>query len=119
MLENLASHPESDSEALYRSVAGALQHDPGEPELQACWQEALRTYRSTTFAELFDPRQHEQAVSDYKTHRSATPETIPALVEHYQSQMRLYAEAATRLWPEREIKPCLLFTACGTLAAVN
>jgi ATP-dependent helicase/nuclease subunit A len=149
MLENLASHPESDSEALYRSVAGALQHDPGEPELQACWQEALRTYRSTTFEELFDPRQHEQAFSevpvqyldgerlvygiidrlvlqpgrvlviDYKTHRSATPETIPALVEHYQSQMRLYAEAATRLWPEREIKPCLLFTACGTLAAVN
>jgi ATP-dependent helicase/nuclease subunit A len=149
MLENLACHPESDSEALYRSVAGALQHDPGEPELQSWWQEALRTYHSTSFAELFDPRQHAQAFSevpvqyldedrlvygiidrlvlqpgyvlvvDYKTHRSATPASIPALVENYRGQMHLYAEAVRRLWPDREARPCLLFTACGTLAAVN
>jgi ATP-dependent helicase/nuclease subunit A len=149
MLEYLACHPASDSEALYRSVAGALQREPGEAELQDWWQEALRTYRSRTFAELFDPRQHEQAFSevpvqyldgnrlvygiidrlvvqpdyvlvvDYKSHRSATPATIPALVEHYRGQMRLYAEAAARLWPGREIRPRLLFTACGTLVDIG
>jgi ATP-dependent exoDNAse (exonuclease V) beta subunit len=58
-------------------------------------------------------------VVDYKTHRSATPASIPALVENYRGQMHLYAEAVRRLWPDREARPCLLFTACGTLAAVN
>ena len=146
MLEILANHPDSDSNTLFRSVAAALQCGSGKPELQEWWQEALQTYRSTTFAELFDPQLFEQAYSeipvqyldgdtlvygiidrlvlqpgrvlviDYKTHRSAAPGTIPALVEHYRNQMRLYAGAAKRLWPDREIRPGLLFTACNTLA---
>ena len=146
MLEHLTRHPETDSEDLFHSVAAALQRDPGGSELQAWWQEAVQTCRSATFAELFDPRQYAQAFSevpvqyldgdrlvygiidrlvlqpgrvliiDYKTHRSAAPDTIPALVEHYRDQMRLYAGAAGRLWPGREIKSCLLFTACAILA---
>jgi ATP-dependent helicase/nuclease subunit A len=101
------------------------------------------------FAELFDPQRFEQAwseipvqylegdqlvygiidrlvlqpgralVIDYKTHRSASPGTIPALVDQYRGQMRLYAEAARRLWPERSIETRLLFTACGILTSVD
>jgi ATP-dependent helicase/nuclease subunit A len=149
MLENLTRHPERETEALYRSVAGALQRDPGDTGLQGWWQEALQTYRAPAFAELFDPRRHEQAFSevpvqyldgdrlvygiidrlvllpgrvlviDYKTHLSATAETIPGLVEQYREQLRLYAGAAARLWPGREIQPRLLFTACGSLVATG
>ena len=146
MLEHLTRHPDEDSELLYRAVTATLQRDPGEPALQDWWQEALRTYRSAALAELFDPHRHEQAYSevpvqyldgdqlvygiidrlvlqpgrvqviDYKTHRSASADTIPALVGQYRNQMRLYAEAAARLWPGREVRAFLLFTACETLA---
>jgi ATP-dependent helicase/nuclease subunit A len=149
MLENLTRHPERETEALYRSVAGALQRDPGDAGLQGWWQEALQTYRAPAFAELFDPRKHERAFSevpvqyldgdrlvygiidrlvllpgralviDYKTHLGASAETIPGLVEQYREQLRLYAGAASRLWPDRDIQPRLLFTACGSLVAAG
>ena len=148
MLEHLARHPGTDEIVLFHSVSGALQRDPGTAELKDWWQEALQTYRLPAFAELFDPQRLEQAwseipvqylegdqlvygiidrlvlqpgralVIDYKTHRSASPGTIPALVSHYREQMRLYAEAVKRLWPDRSIETRLLFTACGILATV-
>jgi ATP-dependent helicase/nuclease subunit A len=149
MLEHLTRHPGMDNVALFHSVSGALQHDPGTPELKDWWQEALQTYRLPAFAELFDPQRFEQAwseipvqyldgdqlvhgiidrlvlqpgralVVDYKTHSHAAPGTIPSLVEQYRGQMRLYAEAASRLWPKRSIETRLLFTACGILACVD
>ena len=40
-------------------------------------------------------------------------------VEQYREQLRLYAVAAARLWPDRDIQPRLLFTACGSLVAAG
>ena len=131
------------------AITGVLQRDPGDVGLQDWWQEALQTYREPAFAELFDPHRHEQAFSevpvqyldgdrlvygiidrlvllpdrvlvvDYKTHLGASTETIPGLVEQYREQLRLYAGAAARLWPDRDIQPRLLFTACASLVVAG
>ncbi|MEN8106869.1 MAG: UvrD-helicase domain-containing protein [Pseudomonadota bacterium] len=148
MLEQLARNPESDGDTLYPSLATAVRREPGDADLQAWWQEAVATFRAPQFAHLFDQQHYQQAYSevpvqyldgkrlvygiidrlvlqadtvlvvDYKTHRSASSDTIPALVDNYREQMALYSEAVRRLWPEHEVKPCLLFTACNTLVEV-
>jgi len=145
MLEQLASTPAADCDRLLPGIAGRLGRDPGDGELQAWWREALQTVRDPALALVFDSSRYRQAcnevalqyqdagrlvygvidrllleddrvlVIDYKTHRSATPETLPALAASYREQMRLYARGAARLWPGRRVKSYLLFTACNRL----
>ena len=38
-------------------------------------------------------------VIDYKSHRQASTDSIPQLVEDYRAQLECYKEAAARLWP--------------------
>ncbi len=58
-------------------------------------------------------------VIDYKTHQWATVDSLPRLTDSYREQMRLYARGAEKLWPGQIIRPCLLFTACGELVAMD
>ena len=56
---------------------------------------------------------------DYKTHRSATRDTIPDLAHMYREQLHLYMNGVTRLWPGHGVKPCLLFTACNEMVMLE
>jgi ATP-dependent helicase/nuclease subunit A len=58
-------------------------------------------------------------VIDYKTHQWAAGDVLHRLADSYREQMRLYASGAQKLWPGRTIRPCLLFTACGELVAMD
>jgi ATP-dependent helicase/nuclease subunit A len=131
------------------AVANALQREASDPQCHTWWQEALHTVRDPRLSFLFDQTQYQQAfnevpiqylegdhlvygiidrlivnngtvcVVDYKTHRRADAKSLPRLTDSYREQMRLYAEGVARLWPDKPIKPFLLFTACGELVAMD
>jgi ATP-dependent helicase/nuclease subunit A len=52
----------------------------------------------------------EVFVIDYKTHRMTTPEQITKLEESYRSQVSLYCQGASQLWPNKTIRGFLLLT---------
>ena len=58
-------------------------------------------------------------VVDYKSHRQARPDNLDELGAAYAEQLRLYAEGARRLWPDRAVEAALLFTACRALWRVS
>jgi ATP-dependent helicase/nuclease subunit A len=149
MLEKLARGDISATGTLPLPLANIVGRAVHDAELQAWWQEALQLYHDKQLSFLFDPARYQQAfnevpvqylqgeqlvygiidrlvvndgtvcIIDYKTHRSASRETLPALVESYREQMRLYSRAIARLWPDMKIRPYLLFTACRELVALD
>ncbi len=58
-------------------------------------------------------------VIDFKTHTSASRETLATLAAAYREQMQLYARGVRLLWPRQLIRPCLLFTACNALVPMD
>ena len=140
MLEWLSQEDGAGVETLPASLANSLGREPGNPDLQDWWQEAVHTHQNADFAQLFDPRHYRQAMNevavqymeneqlvygiidrvviqddavlviDYKTHQPAHENQLAALTEEYREQMRLYTRAAELLWPEKSVKAGLLFT---------
>ena len=149
MLEWLSSSDLPCSDEIPTTLANTLQRETGDPDCQAWWHEARQVFQDGTLSFLFDPAQYQQAfnevavqymqgeqlvygiidrliisdgtahVIDYKTHRSANTGALPALVDTYREQMRLYAAAVARLWPSLNVKSCLLFTACRELVVMD
>ena len=109
--------------------------------LNEWWQEALGVFEHPGFSYLFDPSQYETAhneapiqyrtdntfingvidrlvvcdkviyLLDYKTHRSAEAGKTDILAEQYKNQMTLYKEGIRKIWPDKTVRPLLLFTA--------
>ena len=109
--------------------------------LNEWWQEALGVFEHPDFSYLFDPSQYETAhneapiqyrtdntfingvidrlvvcdkviyLLDYKTHRSAEAGKTDILAEQYKNQMTLYKEGIRKIWPDKTVRPLLLFTA--------
>ncbi len=126
-------------------LASTLEREADDPELLAWWQEAQDVFADPRFAHLFDPSRYQWAwnevpiqylldkhlvygiidrlvvsgdnvlIIDYKTHRSASADTVAALAADYREQMRLYAQGITAVWPGHRVSPCLLFTASKAL----
>jgi ATP-dependent helicase/nuclease subunit A len=149
MLQALAAHSVPASTDLPASLASKFNRDAHDPEVNAWWLEAQTTAGHADFAFLFDPEQSDQSFSevavqymdadtlvygvidrlvicgetafviDYKTHRSASVETVAALAENYREQLRLYSLGIKKLWPEKQIRPYLLFTHCNMLVAMD
>ncbi|MFV1996906.1 MAG: UvrD-helicase domain-containing protein [Acidiferrobacterales bacterium] len=57
-------------------------------------------------------------VIDYKTHETASKNNIAMLAEPYTTQMRYYGDGVSKLWPDKNIKLLLLFTACAETVEV-
>lgn len=146
MLERLAGGQSRTAleSALRREFVGRLE----EKEFNAWWQEACHLIDHAAFRDLYDPayyqeahnempilyrkggetvygiidrlivREHEVVLIDYKTHARATEENMAQLAEDYSEQMRLYAEGMRRLWPGRNPRLLLMFTACGGFVEV-
>jgi ATP-dependent helicase/nuclease subunit A len=149
MLEQLNSSEAPHSEIMPTAVANALQCEASDPACLAWWQEAVQTVQNPRLSFLFDQSGYEQAfnevpiqyldgehlvygiidrlilnngtvwVIDYKTHQWADGESLSRLSDSYREQMRLYADGVAKLWPDKTVKPCLLFTACGELVAMD
>ena len=58
-------------------------------------------------------------VVDYKSHQGATPGNIDTLASTYHRQLGYYGAGVKRLWPEKEVRTCLLFTRCAQLHEIK
>ena len=149
MLQALTTQAVPASTSLPASLAIAINREAQDSQANAWWQEALSTTGQAEFSFLFDPQQIEQCFSevpvqymqgdtlvygiidrlvisgnavyliDYKTHRSASTETVASLAQNYRQQMRLYSEGIAKLWPGKQLKSYLLFTHCQALVAMD
>jgi len=120
-----------------------------ERDFEACWREACAVVDEPALRDFFDPGRYETArnempllyrhgtrqvsgvmdrivvleerviLIDYKTHRHATRANISALAERYREQLQLYGTGLQSLWPGRDIRLLLLFTACRELVPVD
>jgi ATP-dependent helicase/nuclease subunit A len=149
MLQHLSATATCCPDALPASITNILQRETHDPECLAWWQEAMKTVQAPQLSWLFDPARYQQAfnevpiqymqgdhlvygiidrlvindgaayVIDYKTHQWADRDSLPQLTDSYREQMRLYTNGVQKLWPRLTVKPCLLFTACGELVAMD
>ncbi|MGB5338397.1 MAG: UvrD-helicase domain-containing protein [Gammaproteobacteria bacterium] len=149
MLEQLAGGTVTETGVLPATIAQALNRATDDSDMLAWWQEAVQTFRSPECAHLFDATRYDRAFSevpieyldgkhmvygiidrlvlcagtvwviDFKTHTSASRETLATLAAAYREQMQLYARGVRLLWPRQLIRPCLLFTACNALVPMD
>ncbi len=142
MLELLTREPAIREEDLLQQISAEMTINGGATLLLECQQEARKVIQEPRLQPLFDDRlytstyneiplvyemdgktihgiidrllvgDHTVTLIDYKTHRSATTETVAQLATLYRQQMALYANGIQRLWPEKTVRSLLLFTAC-------
>ena len=145
LLEQLTQEPAPSRNDALQPLADELLLETADAALQTWWDEAVRVVRHPSLRFLFDPAAFTAAhnemsllyedegrsvygvidrlvitpdtvwVIDYKTHPAAHADNLARLAEPYREQMRLYARGAARLWPDKKIRPTLLFTACAGL----
>ncbi len=124
----------------HRRALHEFHHRLQQEDFDDCWNEACAVVDDPGLRSYFDPRCYRQAhnelailyteaglsvygvidraverengivLLDYKTHRHASPANAQELAQPYSEQMRLYAQGARRLWPNREIRAYVLFT---------
>lgn len=139
LLDRLTREPAASDEDLLAAAGATVDPD----EAAACLAEARRVIAAPRLRHLFDPASCEQAwnevpllypqdgiavhgvidrlvltadtvfVIDYKSHRHAEPGQLRDLAERYRPQLAYYVAGVRRLWPERQVRALLLFTACA------
>ncbi len=149
LLDHLSRPGRPAAATLRARLAGLLQREADDPEFAQWWRHALDVLHDAHLADLFDASRFEQAwnevpvqyldgsrlvhgvidrmvisadtvtLVDYKTHSQATADTLTGLVDSYRDQLRCYATAAHRLWPQHRLRSCLLFTACRELVTLD
>ncbi len=149
MLEMLAGGEVPAAPLPPQCIANELALDRDDPDYQAWWREACAVYQSPALARLFNPRacinaynevplqymagdqrihgiidrlvvyEDEVALIDYKTHAHARPDNLAAIAAAYRDTMRLYRTGVAQLWPDKQVRTQLLFTACAALYDVG
>ena len=145
MLEVLTSPQSRDASEQLKQVSRESQIPLDNELLNEWWQEALGVVKHPDFSYLFDPSQYKTAhneapiqyrtdnmfingvidrlvvcdkviyLLDYKTHRGAEAGKMNLLAEQYKNQMALYKEGVSKIWPDKTVRPLLLFTASKSL----
>ncbi len=145
MLELATGVERHPPENLPARLAAELEPPPGRELLQECLQEVQELLDDPGLRDLFDDtryiscynelpllyeldgrtvhgvidrlllEQERVTLLDYKTHRNATPTNAAKIAAGYRRQMQLYADGLRRIWPDRELRCLLLFTACRKL----
>lgn len=140
LLELLSTNKTQTEQMVLKYVAHEHFLSVEDSLLQECMAEALAVYNNPSFSYLFDASSFDQAhneipihyltngqaifgiidrlvfheneiiLLDYKTHREASPETTEKLAEQFRSQMRYYYQGIKKLWPDKTIRPQVLFT---------
>jgi ATP-dependent helicase/nuclease subunit A len=136
MLQYLAQTPQAD----FTPWRSRMIQAASEELLQACWDEATRTFTHPAFQFLYDHSQCVHAynevplyyrrdnalvhgvidrlvvqpdriyVVDYKSHRYADTANMLQIGERYRAQLAYYVDGIARLWPDKPITAMLLFT---------
>lgn len=144
LLEWLTTPPVRTRAQLLAGLAREMQRDAEDPELADWLAEAEAVIQAPNLAALFTPDNYERTyvevplsyfkddilvdgvidrvlvspgevhLIDYKTHNIATAAAADT-AQAYREQLRLYAEGARRLWPNRDLRTSILFTHCRAL----
>ncbi len=142
MIEKLLDNTHS-REALKKQLQNKYATVMNENNYDSCWQEATRVIDNTQHAQFFDNRHYEKAwdevpisyvnnagntvngiidrlieyedsllIVDYKTHQDANEQS---LLDDYKHQLQSYVTGIQTLWPNKDVKACLLLTASNDL----
>ncbi|MDH5191115.1 MAG: UvrD-helicase domain-containing protein [Gammaproteobacteria bacterium] len=141
MLELLSS--DIDSTIITNQVASEFSIRENTEIFKDYWQEAITVFKKKELNYLFSPEHYmkswnevpvcyqlndqvvygiidrlvvtdaEVIIVDYKTHHYASKENAHKLAIPYQSQLQFYSDGVKMLWPDKSVRPQLLFTACG------
>ena len=144
LLEWLTTPPVRTRAQLLAGLAREMQRDAEDPELADWLTEAEAVIRAPNLAALFAAGNYEKTyvevplsyfqgdvlvdgvidrllvnpgevhLIDYKTHAIEIAEAADT-AQAYREQLRLYAEGARRLWPDRDLRISILFTHCRAL----
>ena len=140
-IQLLSDEPQTDTMAIRQRVVVELALDTGKYPVDEWQAEAESIVNHADFREWFDPARYDRVFKevpiyyykdaklvhgvidrlvikndtciliDFKTHRNATVDKLEAAAAPYQEQMRLYTEGVKALWPDKEVRSFLLFTA--------
>ncbi len=135
--------------AIEKSLQQEFSGWPTSMGFKAWWREACDVVDRAAFRDFFDPVYYEEArneipilygdgnrdiygvidrlvireqeviLIDYKTHAHATAENIVLLARDYTEQMRQYGAGAHYLWPQKQLRLLLLFTACCGIVEID
>ena len=135
--------------AVTQRVAAEMQWAHSDRTLQSWWQEVERLRADPKLAWLFEPQAPAKAYNevpieyldrgrtvygiidrlvatdagvwlvDYKTHRVRCATQLHDLCDRYRVQLALYREGVQRIWPDRPVQTCLLFTHGGQLFEIE
>ena len=130
-------------ESLLQHVADEFALDRTDPEFNEWRQEVDQLIHRSSLREFFDPACFRSAyneipvqyyidgrlvygiidrlivndnsvvVIDYKTHHYANNDNLDRLAAPYCQQIRMYGSGIEKIWPDRPVRPILLFTACA------
>lgn len=136
-------------DVITQRVAAEMQWAHGDPTLQSWWQEVERLLADPKLTWVFDPQASASAYNevpieyldngqtvygiidrlvardtgvwliDYKTHRLRAEAQLRDLCDRYRTQLALYREGVQRIWPDRRVQTCLLFTDGGRLFEIE
>lgn len=142
LLQLLSEAPETAAIALHRRLQGRLQGAVDETELDAWLATARGVLAAPALAPFFDPGRYARAwnevpysdgerggtidrlvddgttlwILDYKT----TPQTdAAALIARHGGQLRSYAAALRRIWPQRALRTGLILTEARSLLELD
>jgi ATP-dependent helicase/nuclease subunit A len=149
MLERLNDPVGTDRKSLETELRAEFHGTLPEALFQTCWQEACAVMDHPAFRDYFDPARFREArneaailyrdgarevygfidrlvigedeviLLEYKTHSDAARENLAELTRAHAEQLRLYSTGVHRLWPEKRLRPLLLFTACRETVEVS
>jgi len=145
MLELLSINQNQEKSALLNKIANEYHFSLQDALLKDCWDESLSVYAHSDFAYLYDASKFTQAynevaityqsgettingiidrlvicdrdiyIVDYKTHQDDGNSRIEDIAQQYLNQMASYHKGVKQMWPEKTVKPLILFTACKSI----
>jgi ATP-dependent helicase/nuclease subunit A len=137
----LSQHNTADWQGIYEKVLGEYNLNPASDEPRAWYRECCELMQDETLAEIFHDSEgaeilnevpviyrHDDStvhgiidrliltpeevwVVDYKTHHYADRYNLAELAERYYQQIAYYARGLKLLWPNRDVRGFVLFTA--------
>jgi ATP-dependent helicase/nuclease subunit A len=138
-----------NAQTIIGRVAAELQGECSEEFLRPLWSEVAALFADPRLAWLLVPTRDTRAynevpiqyrlngktvygiidrllvsqaqtwIIDYKSHSVTDEARLLELTEHFRPQLELYAAGARRLWPDRDLRVFVLFTATRRLVEID
>jgi ATP-dependent helicase/nuclease subunit A len=149
LFELRLDNPEHNAEQIFALIDRDNRYDATEEDFDVYWGITEDVLNNPGLQHLFDPEQFEQAhneipinynqanytvsgvidrlvitqdsawIIDYKTHQNVRADNVQEHQKQFEKQLALYADGVKKLWPDKNVRPCLLFTEINTLVELS